>query len=64
MQHLMGVSGVIVDLVREITEAVSAFSRPDVEGAVGAKEDGASRPKFSQAELSFLLRLIPELVRH
>ncbi|XP_042456617.1 glycerophosphodiester phosphodiesterase GDPD1, chloroplastic-like isoform X1 [Zingiber officinale] len=56
MQHIMGVSGVIVDLVQEITEAVSAFSRPDVEGA--------SRPKFSQAELSFLLRLIPELVQH
>lgn len=64
MQHLMGVSGVIVDLVQEITEAVSAFSRPDVESAVGGKEDGASRPKFSQAELSFLLRLIPELVQH
>lgn len=28
MQHLMGVEGVIVDLVQEITEAVSAFLSP------------------------------------
>jgi glycerophosphodiester phosphodiesterase len=26
VQHLMGVDGVIVDLVREIAEAVSAFN--------------------------------------
>lgn len=28
VQHLMGVEGVIVDLVREITEAVPDFSDP------------------------------------
>ncbi|RWW29219.1 hypothetical protein GW17_00006263 [Ensete ventricosum] len=68
--HLMGVNGVIVDLVQEITEAVSEFISPDAEGdnkalcdAVEAKVKEASRPKFSQHELSFLLRLIPQLVQ-
>ncbi|WOL01745.1 hypothetical protein Cni_G10462 [Canna indica] len=67
MQHLMGVNGVIVDLVQEITKAVSGFSLPNLEGnedAVQVKVDEALRPKFSQHELSFLLRLIPELVQH
>ncbi|URE48465.1 Glycerophosphoryl diester phosphodiesterase family [Musa troglodytarum] len=63
MQHLMGVNGVIVDLVQEITEAVSEFISPDAEDAVEAKVKAASRPKFSQHELSFLLRLIPQLVQ-
>lgn len=63
MQHLMGINGVIVDLVHEITEAVSEFISPDAEDAVEAKVKEASRPKFSQHELSFLLRLIPQLVQ-
>ncbi|RRT33589.1 hypothetical protein B296_00050892 [Ensete ventricosum] len=70
MQRLMGVNGVIVDLVQEITEAVSEFISPDAEGdnkalsdAAEAKVKEASRPKFSQHELSFLLRLIPQLVQ-
>lgn len=58
MQHLMGVNGVIVDLVEEITEAVSDFTSADV--GEGQQE---RRPKFSQRELSFLLKLIPELVQ-
>lgn len=70
MQHLMGVDGVIVDLVQEITEVVSDFFRPAVDGEDGFCEgEGdkeqvklASRAKFSQGELSFLLRLVPELV--
>lgn len=32
MQHLMGVEGVIVDLVQEITEAVSDYIHPGEEG--------------------------------
>ncbi|RVW45063.1 Glycerophosphodiester phosphodiesterase GDPD1, chloroplastic [Vitis vinifera] len=32
MQHLMGVEGVIVDLVKEITEAVSDLMKPSKEG--------------------------------
>lgn len=70
MQHLMGVDGVIVDLVKEITDAVSDFTKPSEEGeeTVHAVEgDGRitaiTRPKFSQRELSFLLKLIPELIQ-
>ncbi|XP_042495119.1 glycerophosphodiester phosphodiesterase GDPD1, chloroplastic-like [Macadamia integrifolia] len=69
MQHLMGVDGVIVDLVKEITTAVSDYINPVKEG----EEDGlsagdgqiqiAERPKFSQREISFLLKLIPELIQ-
>ena len=68
MQHLMGINGVIVDLVEKITEAVSGF----VGGAEGGDEKSGNaagegteerRPKFSQRELSFLLKLIPELVQ-
>ncbi|CAN6272811.1 unnamed protein product [Urochloa humidicola] len=69
MQHLMGVNGVIVDLVPEITEAVSeliALPEPDPEvenlsNNQAAKD--ATTPNFSQREISFLLRLIPELVQ-
>ena len=71
MQHLMGVDGVIVDLVREITEAVSKMMKPRVdveemmmivEGEEQVKVEG-SRPQFSQRELEFLLKLIPELIQ-
>ncbi|CAO2038251.1 unnamed protein product [Urochloa humidicola] len=69
MQHLMEVNGVIVDLVPEITEAVSeliALPEPDPEienlsNNQAAKD--ATTPNFSQREISFLLRLIPELVQ-
>ena len=74
MQHLMGVEGVIVDLVKEITEAVSDLMKPSKEddeeeslpegegvGVVGQMA-GKSKPQFSQRELSFLLKLIPELI--
>ncbi|KAL5213040.1 hypothetical protein ABZP36_023887 [Zizania latifolia] len=68
MQHLLGVNGVIVDLVQEITEAVSeliAVPEPDPDAknlSNGAAKDAAT-PNFSQREISFLLRLIPELVQ-
>ena len=55
MQRLMGVNGVIVDLVPEITQAISAVP-----------ESGAattSTPNFTEREISFLLRLIRELVQ-
>ncbi|PUZ46887.1 hypothetical protein GQ55_7G119300 [Panicum hallii var. hallii] len=73
VQHLMGVDGVIVDLVREIAEAVSAF--PAAAREPGSSEGGgrcermeavataAGTPSFSPREMSFLLRLIPELVQ-
>uniref|UniRef100_A0A0E0K0A8 glycerophosphodiester phosphodiesterase n=1 Tax=Oryza punctata TaxID=4537 RepID=A0A0E0K0A8_ORYPU len=68
MQHLMGVNGVIVDLVQEITEAVSELitvPEPDLNAenlSNGAAKD-ATTPNFSQREITFLLRLIPELVQ-
>jgi len=70
VQHLMGVDGVIVDRVREIAEAVLAF--PAAAGESGSSEGGgrcerlgaaAGTPSFSTPEMSFLLRLIPELVQ-
>ena len=71
IQHLMGIDGVIVDLVKDITETVSKMMKPpsldvgeDVlsEGDERAKVEG-SRPQFSQIELEFLLKLIPELIQ-
>uniref|UniRef100_A0ACD5UA35 Uncharacterized protein n=1 Tax=Avena sativa TaxID=4498 RepID=A0ACD5UA35_AVESA len=74
MQHLMGLDGVIVDLVQEITDAVSEFAA--VVAPVAGHEDGQvgrmeldraapakTTPYFSPREISFLLRLIPELVQ-
>ncbi|KAJ4824790.1 hypothetical protein Tsubulata_029193 [Turnera subulata] len=67
-QHLMGVEGVIVDLVQEITEAVSDLTSSGKEsGGVSLyREDGhmqvKSRPRFSRDELSFLLKLVSELI--
>ncbi|XP_020112040.1 glycerophosphodiester phosphodiesterase GDPD1, chloroplastic-like [Ananas comosus] len=63
IQHLMGINGVIVDLVQEITEAVSEFINPETEAAEADGDKPNSKPNFSQRELSFLLRLIPELVQ-
>ncbi|KAL6899112.1 hypothetical protein ACP4OV_005770 [Aristida adscensionis] len=68
MQHLMGVNGVIVDLVPEITEAVSeliAVPEPESEAENLGEQAvrGVATPNFSQREISFLLRLIPELVQ-
>ncbi|XP_062010402.1 glycerophosphodiester phosphodiesterase GDPD1, chloroplastic-like [Rosa rugosa] len=71
MQHLMGIEGVIVDFVQEITEAVCDMIKP----SAATEEDGddllegdgkmqlKSKPEFSQRELSFLLKLIPELIQ-
>lgn len=67
MQHLMGIDGVIVDLVKEITEAVSNMIKPlkaDEEAEEDGKLQGGAKPQFSQRELAFLLKLIPELIQH
>ncbi|ONI20022.1 hypothetical protein PRUPE_3G310500 [Prunus persica] len=73
MQYLMGIEGVIVDLVQEITESVSDMIKPTTAEDGGDKNllegDGKmqmqvkSKPEFSQRELSFLLKLIPELIQ-
>ncbi|KAK4772704.1 hypothetical protein SAY86_014479 [Trapa natans] len=63
MQHLMGIEGVIVDLVQEITEAVSdLIRRPEAAEEGLAVEEPKKKPQFSERELSFLLKLIPELM--
>lgn len=68
MQHLMGVEGVIVDLVQEIIGAVSEFtdSAKDSEELslfqVEGKMQMKTKPRFSRDELSFLLKLIPALM--
>ncbi|WOL15897.1 glycerophosphodiester phosphodiesterase GDPD1, chloroplastic-like [Canna indica] len=73
MQHLMGINGVIVDLVQEITEAVSDFIEPALnledEGLPNSVEQmqqdrASTKPSFSERELSFLLNLIPKLLQH
>ncbi|KAL2529223.1 Glycerophosphodiester phosphodiesterase GDPD1 [Forsythia ovata] len=65
MQHLMGVDGVIVDLVQEITKVVSSMVKPSEEELSGEEDriPGQAKPQFSQTELAFLLKLIPELIQ-
>ncbi|KAJ4756097.1 Glycerophosphodiester phosphodiesterase [Rhynchospora pubera] len=66
MQHLMGINGVIVDLVQEITESLAEFNHKTEEEngeEEGKANEVVNRPNFSQREISFLLRLIPELVQ-
>ncbi|KAF7801771.1 glycerophosphodiester phosphodiesterase GDPD1, chloroplastic-like [Senna tora] len=70
MQYLMGIDGVIVDFVQEIAEAVSnTIKHSEVSEEEGlAEENGKmkvnySKPQFSQQELSFLLKLIPQLIQ-
>uniref|UniRef100_K3YID5 glycerophosphodiester phosphodiesterase n=1 Tax=Setaria italica TaxID=4555 RepID=K3YID5_SETIT len=61
VQYLMGINGVIVDQVEEISNAVAGFSKPDLNRS-SAGVDGATHQAFSQQQLGFLLRLIPELI--
>ncbi|KAI6686741.1 hypothetical protein NL676_032654 [Syzygium grande] len=65
MQYLMGIEGVIVDFVPEITDAVSDIMGPVKEGdrETASADEAKAKPQFSQHELSFLLKLIPELIR-
>jgi len=69
MQHLMGIDGVIVDLVKEITEAVADMIRPTKGGEGESLTEGSGtvqgnrNPQFSQQDLSFLLKLIPQLIQ-
>jgi glycerophosphodiester phosphodiesterase len=66
IQYLMGVNGVIVDLVEEISNAVADFSKPVLnQSMLGSGVDlvGAKHQAFSQQQLGFLLWLIPELIQ-
>lgn len=73
MQHLMGIDGVIVDLVEEIAEAVSdlmikpstkAGDEKNLYDGYEEEQQMKSNPQFSQKELSFLWKLIPHLIQH
>lgn len=61
-QLLMGVDGVIVDLVQEITEAVADFGRK-VEKKNVVEEEENDEIKCSQIQLSNLMKVIPGLVQ-
>ncbi|XP_037459589.1 glycerophosphodiester phosphodiesterase GDPD2-like isoform X1 [Triticum dicoccoides] len=65
IQYLMGVNGVIVDLVEEISNAVADFSKPDLGQSTFSNSVDICRKheSFSQQQLGFLLRLIPELIQ-
>uniref|UniRef100_A0A7N0UQ34 glycerophosphodiester phosphodiesterase n=1 Tax=Kalanchoe fedtschenkoi TaxID=63787 RepID=A0A7N0UQ34_KALFE len=67
MQHVMGVDGVIVDFVEEICEAVcdliSHSSICDEGLAQCTGRLAGTRPQFSEKEIAFLFRLIPELIQ-
>ncbi|GAB4847349.1 Lysophospholipase D gdpd1 [Ancistrocladus abbreviatus] len=67
IQHLMGIDGVIVDLVEEIMQAVNNLIKPakisEEASSEGKPLQSDSRPLFSERELSFLLKLIPELIQ-
>ena len=64
VQYLMGVNGVIVDLV-EISNAVAYLSKPDLGQSTfsNSVDIGRRHESFSQQQLGFLLRLIPELIQ-
>lgn len=63
IQYLMGIEGVIVDLVQVITEAVSEMIKPKAEDEEISSTPVKEKPEFTQRELSFLLKLIPELIQ-
>lgn len=71
MQHLMGVDGVIVDLVEEVTEAISDdWIKPaedrEEDSFLGVGEEGQmqvkTKPGFVRQQLSLLHKLPPELL--
>lgn len=67
MQHIMGIDGVIVDLVGEISAAVADMLKPseeEVRDGDGEEMKTDEKPKFSPKELSFLFKLIPQLIQH
>ncbi|KAF3973037.1 hypothetical protein ACB098_01G242100 [Castanea mollissima] len=63
LQNLMGIDGVIVDLVKEISEAVSNMIKPlKADEGESLSEGVEAKPQFSPRELAFLWKLIPELI--
>ena len=71
MQYVMGIEGVIVDFVEEISESVTLMMiRPPSPSSPlpssQSKDDVAAitRPEFSQKEIDFLLKLLSQLIQH
>ncbi|KAE8715874.1 Glycerophosphodiester phosphodiesterase GDPD1 [Hibiscus syriacus] len=65
MQYLMGIDGVIFDFVEEISRTVvDSMIKPD-EAIIGEESlsEANSKLEFTEKELSFLLKLIPELIQ-
>ncbi|CAN8233255.1 unnamed protein product [Cochlearia groenlandica] len=64
MQYMMGIEGVIVDFVEEITETVTLMMiRPP---SPLQEDDDAiiTRPEFSDKEMAFLLKLLSQFIQH
>lgn len=58
----MGVDGVIVDLVEEVTEAISDWIRPAEDRGEEGQMQVKTNPGFLQQQLSLPLKLPPELL--
>ncbi|KAK4760497.1 hypothetical protein SAY87_005390 [Trapa incisa] len=65
MQHRIGVGGVIVDLVKEITAIVSDFMTRSSEEAAAGEDIGGFKGVVvkGEVEISLLLKFIPELIQ-
>ncbi|KAL6279269.1 hypothetical protein ACE6H2_016150 [Prunus campanulata] len=68
MQHLMGIEGVIVDLVQEIKEAVSDMIKPTTIEDGGDKNllegDGKMQMQYWMGGVHFLLELDPFIINN
>ncbi|CAH8277745.1 unnamed protein product [Arabidopsis lyrata] len=71
MQYVMGIDGVIVDFVEEIIQSTTLMMiRPPPPSSSPlpspSKYDDVAitRPEFSQKEISFLLKLLSQLIQH
>ncbi|KAG7548749.1 Glycerophosphodiester phosphodiesterase domain [Arabidopsis suecica] len=72
MQYVMGIDGVIVDFVEEIIQSTTHMMiRPPPSSSSSplpspSKDDdlAITRPEFSQKEISFLLKLLSQLIQH
>ncbi|XP_059447811.1 glycerophosphodiester phosphodiesterase GDPD1, chloroplastic-like isoform X2 [Corylus avellana] len=62
VQHRMGVDGVIVDLVEEVTEAISDWIRLAEDRGEEGQKQVKTNPGFLQQQLSLPLLLPPELL--
>ncbi|ESQ46848.1 hypothetical protein EUTSA_v10027797mg [Eutrema salsugineum] len=71
MQYVMGIEGVIVDFVEEITESATLMMirppspSPSPSPSSPSQDDVAiTKPEFSQKEIDFLLKLLSQMIQH